>query len=45
MNMHVNEESKIKRFVSGLRREIKGSGSLNHQGRITPFENNFQRYS
>ena len=23
MNMHVNEESKIKRFVSGLRREIK----------------------
>jgi len=23
MNMHDNEESKIKRFVSGLRKEIK----------------------
>ena len=55
INMHDNEESKIARFVSGLRREIQDIIELYeysslekvvHQGGITTFEeNNIKKYS
>ena len=57
INTHDREESKIARFVSGLRREIQDIVELydysslkkkspSHQGRITTFkENQFKKYS